>query len=189
MFLEGERTRLRPPDLSEAPRFLQWVTDTEVRHLIGGTAYPMTLAAEEEWLRSKSDISWDNGMFLAIDAIDATDGVEGDPVHIGSIELRKLHAEARSGEVGMLIGDRAFWGRGYGTDALRTLCRFAFEELDLRRLQLEVAAYNPRAQRAYEKVGFVVEGCLRQDSYIAGRYYDTFVMGLLRDEFELPRSP
>ncbi|MQA00291.1 MAG: GNAT family N-acetyltransferase [Dehalococcoidia bacterium] len=180
MFLEGERTRLRPPDLSEAPRFLEWIADTEVRHLIGGTAYPMTLAAEEEWLRSKSEISWDNGMFLAIDATDAPGGA---PVHIGSIELRKLHAEARSGEVGMMIGERAYWGRGYGTDALRTLCRFAFEELDLHRLELGVAEYNPRAQRAYEKVGFVVEGRLRQDSYIAGRYYDTFVMGLLHSEF------
>ncbi|MBM3140210.1 MAG: GNAT family N-acetyltransferase [Chloroflexi bacterium] len=180
MFLEGERVRLRPAEVTDTPRFLPWINDPEVRHLLGAAAYQYSLAAEEEFIRSRQENSWEAGVFLVIEAMDADD----EPRTIGNLEARRLHAESRHAEIGILIGDREYWGRGYGEDAMRTLCRFLFEELDLHRVYLSVLEFNPRARRSYEKVGFVEEGRKREHAFIAGRYYDVIEMGLLRREFE-----
>ena len=174
--LEGERVRLRPAELADAERNRRWINDPEVHHYLGGAAYQFSLAAEEEFLRTKLTNDWEHGLFLAIEALD-------DGAHVGNVELRALHAESRHGEIGMLIGERARWDRGYGEDALRTICRFGFDELDLHRIELTVAAYNPRAQRCYEKVGFVVEGRKLEHRYAGGQYHDTLIMGLLRRDF------
>jgi RimJ/RimL family protein N-acetyltransferase len=178
MFLAGERTRLRPADLADAPRFQDWINDPEIARYLGGPGYQFSLAAERAFVEAHTVNDWDHGIFLAIEATDAVA-----PVLIGSIDLRALDPIARRGEIGMVIGDRDYWSRGFGSDALRTMCRFGFNELDLHRIELNVADFNPRAQRAYEKVGFTVEGRLREHRYAAGRYYDTLVMGLLRDDF------
>ncbi len=178
VLLQGTRVRLRPPDMTTAPQFQEWMNDTDTRHLIGGTAYPISLAAQEEFLRPRQKTSWDDGVFLVVEA---TDGPT--PVLIGSIELRQFNAEARRCQVGMLIGDPAYRGRGYGTEALRLVCRFAFDEMGLERVFLDTFDFNTRAIRAYEKVGFVQEGRLRRHAYLGGVYYDVIAMGLLRDEF------
>ena len=182
MFLEGERVRLRADEPEDAPAFAAWINDPEIRHLVGGAAYQYSLVAEEEAIRARRVSDWEHGVWFAIEATDGGHGAA--PRLIGNLDLRKLDAESRRGEIGMLIGDRAYWDAGYGSDALRTVCRWAFADLDLHRIELTVAAYNPRARCAYEKVGFVVEGRMREHRYIAGRYHDTIVMGLLRSEFE-----
>jgi RimJ/RimL family protein N-acetyltransferase len=155
-----------------------WINDPLTRHLIGGPAYQMSLASREDFVRPRLTPSFD-GVYLMIEVIDTPE-----PVVIGAIELRKITPEHRSAEVGILVGDPTYRGRGYGTDAMRALCRFAFEEMDLRRIYLGVMEFNARAIRSYEQVGFVVEGRLRQDTYLGGHYYDSFIMGLLREDFE-----
>jgi len=89
----------------------------------------------------------------------------------------------RNGWIAIGIGPREYWGQGYGTDAMRVLQRFAFTELNLDRLTLNVFAYNERAQRSYLKAGFQVEGRQRQRLRRGGRRYDMVFMGLLRDEW------
>ncbi len=85
--------------------------------------------------------------------------------------------------VGISIGEREYWGKGYGTDAMELILYYAFEELNLHRVSLGVLAYNPRAIRAYEKAGFVVEGAERQAANKDGVRYDALIMGILRDEW------
>jgi len=176
--ISGVRVRLiPPPDVSFAQRTGPWVNDPLTRHLIGGAAYQMSLATREDFVRERLTQSF-NGLYLMIEAVNLPES------HVvGAIELRKTRPEHRLGEVGILIG-REYWGRGYGTDAMRALCRFAFEQMDLRRISLEVMEFNIRAIRSYGRVGFVAEGRLRQDTYLEGHYYDTVVMGLLREDFE-----
>ena len=100
---------------------------------------------------------------------------------IGACSLGQLHGDTRSGRLGIWIG-KPNWGRGFGTDAVRVLCRFGFRELNLQRIGLGVYETNPRAIRAYRKVGFVEEGRRRRDHFIDGRYVDLILMGLLADE-------
>jgi RimJ/RimL family protein N-acetyltransferase len=97
--------------------------------------------------------------------------------------LHEIHRENRKAVLGIMIGDKTHWDRGYGTDAVQTLLRFAFDEVNLRRVQLLVHEHNARAIACYRKCCFVEEGRLRQDWYQAGRYADTIVMGALAAEF------
>ena len=87
------------------------------------------------------------------------------------------------------IGERDHWGQGHGTEATSLMVRYAFETLNLNRVWLHVYEYNRRGIRAYEKAGFRREGLLRQDTFRDGRYWDTVVMAVLRDEWQAPRQP
>ena len=73
--------------------------------------------------------------------------------------------------------------KGYGTEAMRTMCRYGFEELNLNRIWLRVYDTNPRARKAYEKAGFVYEGTFRQAEYKHGRYIDVHVMSILKSDW------
>jgi RimJ/RimL family protein N-acetyltransferase len=85
--------------------------------------------------------------------------------------------------VGIGIGEREYWGRGYGTDAMRVVLRFAFQELNLHRVSLSVFAYNERAVRSYVKAGFREEGRTRELMLREGTRHDVIEMGILREEW------
>jgi RimJ/RimL family protein N-acetyltransferase len=98
---------------------------------------------------------------------------------------RSVHglSGAARGVHGHQIGERDYWGKGYGTDALRVLLRYAFDELNLHRVSLSVLEGNERAMRSYQKCGFRYEGRQRQVWAYDGRRWDEIYMGLLRDEW------
>jgi RimJ/RimL family protein N-acetyltransferase len=102
---------------------------------------------------------------------------------IGFINLAQIDGVHGSAWVGIGIGDRAYWGKGYGTDAMRVILRYAFTELNLQRVTLGVFEHNARAIRSYEKAGFVMEGRVRQEVLRDGRRWDGLYMGILRDEW------
>jgi RimJ/RimL family protein N-acetyltransferase len=93
------------------------------------------------------------------------------------------------GFVWILIGDRAYWGKGFGTDAMRVLIRYAFDELNLHRLSLRVFGFNQRAIRSYEKCGFVHEGRNRNALAKLGGRWDEVWMGLVKSEWIKEQLP
>jgi RimJ/RimL family protein N-acetyltransferase len=173
--LEGTMVRLRPVEMHDLDRDVAWMNDAEVtRHL--SMRYPIPREAEEEWVRRRAttELSYAEPFF----AIETKDGT-----HIGNINFHQTHPENRKARLGISIGDRRYWSRGYGTDAMITLCRFGFEQMNLHRIDLLVDEDNARARACYAKCGFVEEGRLRQVRFTRGRYVDQLVMGLLRREF------
>jgi RimJ/RimL family protein N-acetyltransferase len=82
-----------------------------------------------------------------------------------------------------MIGDKTYWNRGYGTEAVRLVAKHGFNTLNLNRIFLHVFENNPRAIRAYEKAGFSHEGRKRQAEFKDGKYIDVLVMSMLRNEF------
>jgi RimJ/RimL family protein N-acetyltransferase len=96
-----------------------------------------------------------------------------------------LHPEyrCRSTRFGIVLGDKSTWDKGHGTTVTRLMVDYAFATLNMNRVWLHVYEYNPRGVHVYEKVGFRVEGRLRQETYRNGRYWDVIVMGLLREEW------
>ena len=168
----GERVRLRALRPEDVDTFQRWHENHEFT-VLDGRIYPPSPTATEAWLRSKSLPSF----------ADATFGIEDEGGHlIGYTSLRRTAAEDRSAEFGIALGP-SHWSQGYGTDATRTMLRFAFTEMNLHRVMLRVADYNPRAQRVYEKCGFQVEGRLREARYYNGEWRDKIVMGILSREF------
>lgn len=103
---------------------------------------------------------------------------------IGLIGLYTVFQPQREAFMGIQIGEREYWGKGYGTDALRVLLRYAFDELNLARVSLSVLEGNERAMRSYEKCGFKYEGRERQTWAYEGRRWDEVYMGLLREEWQ-----
>ena len=175
--IEGTIVNLRAPDMADLERNHRWINDREVTRFLGGQArYLMSMAAEEAWMRGVCERQQTyERVFFAIETKDGR--------HIGNTNFFNSSAEQRRAELGIMIGDRACWSRGFGTDALRTLVGFGFDEMNLYRIVLQVFSYNPRAIACYRKVGFVEEVRMRQDMWHEGAYHDTVVMGLLRDEF------
>ncbi len=102
---------------------------------------------------------------------------------IGGIGLDGVNWAQRESFVGIGLGEKDDWGKGYGTDAMRVILRYAFTELNLRRVALDVFEYNPRGIRSYEKAGFVMEGRVRGLIQREGRRWDVIYMGILREEW------
>jgi diamine N-acetyltransferase len=172
----GEKVRLRPIERDDLPRFVEWFTDPEVRrHLL--VYLPFSLAQEERWFEDLQGRLERQEMLVL--AIETTEGV-----HIGNLGLHAIDWKNRNAELGILIGEKAYWNQGYGTDAIRTLLGLAFREMNLHRVFLRVDADNARGIRCYEKVGFQQDGTLRDAVFKEGRYLDQYVMSILRAEFE-----
>lgn len=180
--LLGKRVRLRRVERDDLPRFVAWLNDPEVREGLA-MLYPVSLLHEEQWLEGVMKLEPAAQPF-AIDAL-AEGQSPAASIHIGILGLHNLDWKNSHAELGIFIGDKAFWGRGYGTDALRTLLQFAFSELNLHRVWLKVYEYNARAIRSYEKAGLKHEGRLRHDRFHAGRYWDTLLMGMFRTELSV----
>jgi RimJ/RimL family protein N-acetyltransferase len=175
---EGELIRLSAVQRDDIPAYVQWFRDYEVqRFLSPGILVPMTEEAEIAWYErvatsDRSDVFVFGIRTLAEDKL------------IGNCGLHDISMKNSCGTFGIFIGNKAYWSKGYGTDATRALLRFAFYELNLNRVQLEVYGYNTRAARAYEKAGFQHEGTRRKALFREGCYHDILCMGVLRDEWQ-----
>nr|WP_280635571.1 GNAT family protein [Bacillus sp. 165] len=108
--------------------------------------------------------------------------IQGDEL-VGFVALHSIEWNNRAGLLAIGIGEAKNRNKGYGTDALRLILRFAFEELNLDRVGLDVIDYNKSAIRAYEKAGFQHEGRMRAAVYRDGKHYDRVIMGILRSEW------
>jgi RimJ/RimL family protein N-acetyltransferase len=175
--LTGKLVRLRPYEMADLDRVCVWVNDPEVAtYMGGGLRYPMSRAEEEDWLTGALRRTKPPEISFAIETL-------AEARHIGSVGLHEVKAEDRKAILGIMIGEKDCWSQGYGTDAILTVLRFAFDEMNLNRVELVVHDDNARAIACYRKCGFVEEGRLRQDRYKHGGYHDTLVMGVLADEF------
>jgi RimJ/RimL family protein N-acetyltransferase len=176
-FLIGTSIYLRAMERADAPTFISYISDPEIRRFL--RAYrPIGLAEEEAFIDQATRDK--DGLALAI-------VLRQDDRVIGMTGLNQMDYRNRHCAFGITIGDTSEWGKGHGTEATRLVVGHAFETLNLNRVWLHVYEYNPRGMRAYEKVGFRREGVLRQDTYRDGRYWDTIVMGVLREEWEAQR--
>ena len=171
--IHGQKTRLRRIEREDIPTFVRWFNDPDVREFLLINR-PLSMAEEEQWFERQLQAG-DSEIF----AIEASDGV-----HIGNIGLHDIDLNNRHAEMGIMLGEKDYWSQGYGSDAICTLLRFAFDEMNLHRVFLKVFEDNSRAIRAYEKCGFQHEGRLREAVYRKGRYWDELLMSVLCHEFK-----
>jgi RimJ/RimL family protein N-acetyltransferase len=171
---DGDLVRLTHVRRDDLPAFMRWFRDYEIQSLIDANAIvPVTDEAEQEFYEHAVQRSNDEFYF-------SIRTLEGDQL-IGNCSLFGVNHKNRSADFGIVIGEKEYWGRGYGTDAAQVILHFAFEEANLNRVQLEVFGYNARAIRSYEKVGFVREGVRREAVFRAGKYHDVITMAVLRE--------
>ncbi|MCX7711455.1 MAG: GNAT family N-acetyltransferase [Clostridia bacterium] len=171
----GEKVRLREYRKEDIPLRLSFINDPELqKYLVADTPYPMTLREEEKWFESISALG-DTYKF-AIETL-------GDKKFIGGCSINDVDWKNSVATVGIFIGDKDYWGNGYGTDAMKTLVSFIFSQMNINKIRLTCYSFNGRAIKSYEKCGFKIEGVLRQEMFKDGRYHDKIAMGILREEF------
>ena len=170
--LRGTHVTLRAMRRDDLPRLNAFNNDVAVE-LAGGGDPPLPQSLER--LEAEFDSSTGSG------GRDGTSfAIEVDGVMIGQCALFNLHPVAHRMELGITIGDQAYWGKGYGREAVQLLVDYGFRHHNLHRIFLEVHARNERAIRAYQACGFVEEGRLRQHVWSDGSYDDLVIMGVLR---------
>jgi RimJ/RimL family protein N-acetyltransferase len=169
----AERVTLGPLLDADLPVLFRWINEPEQVHW--NSAYrPVSETDHRAWfeaVRHRSDVT-----IFAIRTLP-------EERLIGSCQLRNIDPVHRNAELQIRIGEVDERGVGYGTHAVRQLLHFGFQDLNLRRVYLNVFAHNAAAIRTYEKAGFRREGVLREAAHIDGRYVDVVVMGILRPEF------
>jgi RimJ/RimL family protein N-acetyltransferase len=176
--LEGQLVRLTAENPEGmAKKFSTWNLDTEYFRLLDSE--PPRLWSEKkwkEWLEKDLEKDEPNNIFFAI-------RTRQEEKVIGFTGFFDLHWNHGDSLIVIAIGEREYWGKGYGTDALNTLLRYAFQELNLRRASLIVFEYNGRARRSYEKAGFTLEGRIRGAMLRDGQRWDWLIMGVLREDW------
>lgn len=174
--LSGEKVRLRAIERSDLPRIWEFHNDLELEYLRRSEPpTPQSLARLQAQFDAEAARGGRDGTWF---------GIEADGALIGEIGLLEFQLAARTASLGIAIGDREYWCRGYGRDAIRTLLRYAFLHQNLRRVWLSVAGDNERAIRAYRACGFIEEGRLREHEWCNGKYVDLVFMAVFRADWE-----
>ena len=175
VFLEGKNIFLGP--LSKKGKlegYTSWINDQETMLFMGSGRFPLNKADIREYIKSYSNSK--DGMILGI-------FLKKSSRHIGNITLHLIDWRNRNAEIGILIGDKKSRGKGYATEAISLVADHAFNKLNLRKLYTGMVKGNEASKRAFEKIGFKVEGILKEHFYLNGQYLDCYRMGLLRKEF------
>ncbi|MCR6487098.1 GNAT family N-acetyltransferase [Amycolatopsis sp. OK19-0408] len=173
--LEGDLVRLRALEPEDAERIHAFVSDPEVGRWMH-RGYPRSLAQ----VRKKAEERPVNNYELVVL------GIEADGKLIGIVDLRDATPEIGNAELDIYIGDAEYRnGGGYGTEALRLMCRYGFNSMRLHMITLWVVAENERARHVYRKVGFAEDGRHRE-AFVAGdgRRHDMILMSMLKGELK-----
>jgi diamine N-acetyltransferase len=178
----GERIRLRRDERTDIPKFVAWLNDPEVRRYLS-VDMPISLANEEQWFEKMLKLPAPEQPF-AIEIRQACPEKETEEWQtIGNCSFMNVDHTTHSAEVGLFIGDKSCWNKGYGTEVMRLLLHFGFGTLNLNRIFLRVDEANKGGIRTYEKAGFVQEGRLRKAVYQDGQYRDLLFMSVIRSEW------
>lgn len=140
-----------------------------------GAQFPKTLAGELRWLKSVKRKK-DEKLFTIFD--------EATKKPIGNLGIHQISTFNAKAVIGIMIGEKAYWNRGYGTDAMKTAIRYCFEKLDLNKISLTVDTENVRGIACYKKCGFKKVGFLKDDANRNGQLCDSFLMEI----FKFPKT-
>jgi|DewCreStandDraft_5_1066085.scaffolds.fasta_scaffold12856_5 RimJ/RimL family protein N-acetyltransferase len=172
--ITGKLVNLRALERTDLDSLREWLNDLTLLRLSGYPAWPLAPIDYAKWYERLAETR--DLQILAIETRDKD--------LIGYAMLRHIDPRNRTAEVNVVIGERGYWGRGYGPDALQTLLGFAFNDLNLATLYAYIPEFNTRARRAFEKVGFRVDGTLRRRYFSDGRYWDLIAVSLLAEEYQ-----
>ena len=170
--IAGEHVILRALEREDIERCYRWMNDPNIVRTLK-SRYPIAFQNEVEWLERAMHPSPSERHF----AIERRD----DRSHIGNASLHDIDWVSRAAWFGLFVGEPSAWNRGFGGDAIGTLVRFAFDEMNLQKLRINVFDYNERAKHVLLAHGFVEEGKLRRDFYREGRYHDLMILSVFRD--------
>lgn len=172
-FIEGERIYLREVRLSDVnENYQRWMNDSETIRFLESRFYPNTLESIREFVESKS--SDRDSVLLAIVLKD------GDR-HIGNIKIGPINWIHRLADIGLMVGEKDCWGKGYATEAIGLVTDYGFKTLNLHKITASCYGSNQGSAKAFLKVGFFEEGIRKSHSFSDGRYEDVILLGKIAE--------
>lgn len=176
MEVDFPKVGLRELTLNDAEDRYQWCLDKEVtKHLNMPEKYPPFSKEETiKWIEM---------------CINKTNGYEQKAIidqkgnHIGWVDLKNIDKQNKHAELGIAIGNKSYWGKGYGLAAMKEMIDYGFNQLNLNKIWLRVEVDNEKAIKSYKRMGYVEEGILRQDRLRKGVFVDRLRMSILKDEY------
>jgi RimJ/RimL family protein N-acetyltransferase len=169
---DGRYIRLRPFEWEDAEKYRAWVNDSQIVSLVDRVR-PVTAEEHRRWY--DTIVSDPHCVIFAIE-------VRPKKRFVGCVWLYGIDHRHRHAEVRIVIGDKQYWGRGIGREAISGIVQFAFGKLDLHKVYAYVLATNPRAAETFKTAGFVREGLLRGERYVDGEFVDVLRFGLVRGD-------
>ncbi len=174
--LIGRQVYLSPINVEDAEQYCQWLNDLEVAQNLLIFRDQLSLQREKIILQ---DMIKNNSQTFGIITQENNE-------LIGNCSIFRINHHNRKAEVGIFIGAKNYWGKGYGTEALSLLVDYGFNILNLNNIMLETFSFNQRALKSYKKVGFREIGRRRQSIILAGKKYDEILLDILAEDFESP---
>ncbi len=171
VFLKGKRVVLRPLVKEDVSLLLLWINDPDVTQFLS-IYLPMMEANENEWF---------NNLHKEIQNLVLMIVVDEKP--IGTMGIHNIDWKNRTANTGALIGEKDYWGKGYGTEAKMLMLNYAFNVLNLRKICSTVLAFNKRSHSYLLKCGYVEEGSRSKQYYINGQYWDEILMAVFKEDF------
>jgi ribosomal-protein-alanine N-acetyltransferase len=180
--LNTERLNLKEVTLEDCTdQYLSWLNDNEVNRYLESGFIQHDMKSLIDFVSGY--LSNSKALFLAIRLLDNNK-------HIGNVKIDKINLNHKTGEYGILMGERSEWGKGYAKEASLAIIQLAFEKLGLQKINLGVIGSNTVALELYKKMGFTIEGVLRKNFYDKEQsvWVDEIRMGLLKEEFKYGRT-
>lgn len=172
MFIKGEKVLLRAIELSDAEILQDMINDEEIERMMWGYSFPVARHQQMKWIEN---LSGERSTFRAMIDVDGT--------AVGTIILSDIDMRSGTAEIHIKLAKTSERRKGYGTDAVSALLRYAFNELRLNCVYCRVKEDNIASQKMFEKIGFFKEGCLRARVYRQGRYFDFYEYSVLKSEY------
>jgi RimJ/RimL family protein N-acetyltransferase len=172
VFIEGERIYLREIKLSDANKnYRNWMNDPEINQYLESRFEGWSVGKLKRYI---SDIKKNpDNVFLAIVSRDRNK-------HIGNIKIGPINQSHRYADVGVIIGEKSFWGKGIAAEAIKLVVDYAFNSLDLHKLTAGAYRCNSRSIKAFQKAGFSIEGVRKKHCLCNGNYVDSVLLGIVR---------
>ena len=172
-FIAGNKLYLRPLEKSDLnENYLKWINCPEVTEYMETGTFPTSMEKLEEYYRKMNTSP--NHIILAIVDI-------GTDYHIGNITLNNINWVNRIANIGIMIGNKDYWGKEYGTEAVKLITRYAFTVLNLHKIWASMYEEHKASVKAFDKAGFSIEGCLKNELYQKGRYHNRIIMSIINE--------
>lgn len=168
------RVYLRALEPEDYKTSINWRKDDEIWGMLGGTKYFVSEAYEKKWVEDTIFNSCDIKLAICLNDTQK---------YIGNVYATDIDMINSSCTTGLMIGDREYWSKGYGSEAYRLLLDYVFNERNLNRAQAYVLENNIASLKMHQKVGYQIEGTLRQSTFKNGKYRNQVLLSILKEDF------
>ena len=174
--LIGKKVTLRPLKIEDVKYTLELRYDVEANKALIAYPFPVNIENEKQWIENLYPTGERENIYFAIEQNSSKD-------FVGYLSLRNINYINRNGDFGIILLKR-FRGKGYSGEAMKLFFSYIFDQINLRKIQLEVLKENDKAIKIYESLGFNEEGILKEHIYQDGKYKDLVLMSLFLEGFK-----